>query len=123
MTDLSPSSTLYMIGPGANPALSSADELGNKAFNLLRMAAAGFPVPYGFVLPTTWCGRFRDGVPPMAELNAALAEGVAKLERLTGRGFGSGRQPLLLSVRSGAKVSMPGNDGNRARHWHERTNG
>jgi pyruvate,orthophosphate dikinase len=65
----------------------------------MRMAAAGLRVPAGFVLPPTWSNR------PIAD---ALSEGVARLERRTGLGFGSPRRPLLVSVRSGSAVSMPG---------------
>lgn len=89
---------IYAIGPGALPA-TSANEVGNKAWNLMRMAAAGLPVPPGFVLPAGWANH------PPAE---ALAEGIAGLEKATGLGFGSCRRPLLVSVRSGSAVSMPG---------------
>ena len=70
----------------------------------MRMAAAGLPVPAGFVLPARWSRR------PRAEKAVAevLAEGIARLEKQTGLGFGSARRPLLVSVRSGSAVSMPG---------------
>ena len=86
--------------PGATP-----ESLGGKAFNLLRMEAAGLPVPPAFVLPTAWCGA---GAAHDDALAAALAEGIAAIERETGLGFGAARRPLLVSVRSGAAVSMPG---------------
>jgi pyruvate,orthophosphate dikinase len=121
MTAVEAAPGLVMIAPGVTPNGAGADVLGNKAFNLLLMAAAGLPVPPGFVLPTAWCRRFRraaSGSParggplPRTEASEAarsvLADGVARLERLTGLGFGSARRPLLLSVRSGARVSMPG---------------
>jgi pyruvate,orthophosphate dikinase len=94
---------LYMIARGSLPDTSAA-EVGNKAWNLMRMSAAGLPVPAGFVLPASWSRRAR------AEKAVAdvLAHGVAQLEKFTGLGFGSVRRPLLVSVRSGSAVSMPG---------------
>jgi pyruvate,orthophosphate dikinase len=94
---------LYPILPGAPLAPGGAREVGNKAWNLMRMAQAGLPVPPAFVLPTTWCGRKEDTL-----LRQALAQGIARLETATGLGFGASRRPLLVSVRSGAAVSMPG---------------
>src|SRR5215813_1897594 len=78
------------------------DEVGSKAANLARMAALGLPVPPSFVLPIEDC--------PAAEreLAQALNEGIAYLETATCTKFGDRRQPLLVSVRSGAAVSMPG---------------
>ena len=81
------------------------EEVGNKAWNLMRMAAAGLPVPAAFVLPTAWCGRMKANERDLAE---ALSSGIAALEAATGLGFGSPRRPLLVSVRSGAAASMPG---------------
>ena len=94
---------MYPILEGAKPAPGGA-EVGNKAWNLMRMAEARLPVPAAFVLSTTWCGR----TDATAALNAALADGVGLLEAATGLMFGGARRPLLLSVRSGAAVSMPG---------------
>lgn len=87
-----------------------ADErlAGFKARNLMRMAALGMPVPRGFVLATGWCGALRRGDTDPLHLLSALQSGVRNLERTTGLGFGSARRPLLVSVRSGAPVSMPG---------------
>jgi pyruvate,orthophosphate dikinase len=83
-----------------------AEEVGNKAWNLIRMARAGLPVPAAFVLPTHWC---QLAVPRSAkELPAVLAAGIAGLEAATRLGFGATRRPLVVSVRSGAAVSMPG---------------
>ena len=96
----------YPIGPGVVPAKGGAQEVGNKAWNLMLMAQAGLPVPAAFVLPTTWCGRI-DAADALA-LRQALAEGVAGLEAASALGFGAARRPLLVSVRSGAMVSMPG---------------
>jgi len=84
------------------------EEVGNKAWNLLRMVEAGVVVPAAFVLPTSWCRRYRAGQMDNAALTEALASGIAMLETATGLRFGSSRRPLLVSVRSGAAVSMPG---------------
>ncbi len=97
---------LYPILRGAAPAGGGAEEVGNKAWNLMRMAQAGLPVPPAFVLPTTW--RRRAEPERASALRRALGEGVAKLEGATGLCFGLPRRPLLVSVRSGAATSMPG---------------
>jgi pyruvate,orthophosphate dikinase len=97
---------LYAIVSGSAPAPGGAAEVGNKAWNLMLMAQAGLPVPPAFVLPTSWCQRAGPADAPA--LRRALAEGVGRLEATTGLGFGARRRPLLLSVRSGAAVSMPG---------------
>jgi pyruvate,orthophosphate dikinase len=81
---------------------------GFKAHNLMRMAVMGLPVPQGFVLGTHWCNAISRGDAARAQLAAALQGGIRALERSTGLGFGSARRPLLVSVRSGAPVSMPG---------------
>ncbi|MDO8875975.1 MAG: PEP/pyruvate-binding domain-containing protein [Pseudolabrys sp.] len=87
----------------------SADTIGAKAANLARMAAAGLPVPPAFVLPVALCKAIVDGDRhAQHKLVDGLAEGIAFLESSTGRSFGGRRQPLLVSVRSGAARSMPG---------------
>ncbi len=98
----------YPIAAGVDLPGGGAEEVGNKAWNLMRMAAAGLPVPPGFVLPTGWCRQFRAGQADEAALQAVLADGIAALGTATGLGFGAARHPLLISVRSGAAVSMPG---------------
>ncbi|MGD0563473.1 MAG: PEP/pyruvate-binding domain-containing protein [Roseiarcus sp.] len=96
----------YPILRGAAPAEGGAEEVGAKAWNLMRMAQIGLPVPPAFVLPTTWRRRAQPGREPA--LRRALSEGIARLEAVTGLAFGAARRPLLVSVRSGAAVSMPG---------------
>lgn len=97
---------LHLILPGVPPPNGGAAEVGNKAWNLMLMAQAGLPVPPAFVLPTAWC---RSGRPDRATvLRDTLGAGIARLEAATGQGFGASRRPLLVSVRSGAAVSMPG---------------
>lgn len=98
MTDMFP------ILPGSALAPGGADVVGNKAWGLMRMVQAGLPVPAAFVLPTAWCGR----VDADAALPPVLAAGIHLLEADTGLSFGGLRRPLLVSVRSGAAVSMPG---------------
>jgi len=81
---------------------------GFKARNLIRMAAMGLPVPQGFVLSTEWCSAVQKNDRVNTQLPGVLQSGIRNLERTTGLGFGSARRPLLVSVRSGAPVSMPG---------------
>jgi len=100
---------VYLIGCGGDVALQgqlSAQSMGFKAWNLLRMAQRGLPVPAAFVIGTHYCADpvARAGVGGSALWRAGLHE----LERSTGQALGDTRHPLLLSVRSGAPVSMPG---------------
>jgi pyruvate,orthophosphate dikinase len=99
---------LYLILLNEKLPAGGVAEVGNKAFNLMRMAASRLPVPPGFVLPTAWCSLPRDTAANAGALRAALATGISRVERATGLGFGSARRPLLVSVRSGAAWSMPG---------------
>src|SRR5450756_1936507 len=94
---------------GVSTELHSADAIGAKAANLARMAALGLPVPPAFVLPVRLCADI-IGKDAHAErhLRDGLKQGIAFLESATGKRFGDHRQPLLVSVRSGAARSMPG---------------
>lgn len=78
------------------------DRLGAKAFNLAHMAQIGLTVPSAFVLDTGWCAEPEKVTPDI------WAEALARLEQVTGLRLGDRRKPLLLSVRSGAPISMPG---------------
>lgn len=98
---------LYKIVPQSALPKGGPAEVGNKAWNLMRMCAAGLPVPPAFVLPIEWCRRVRTQADDN-DLERTLLSGIATLEAATGLGFGSPRHPLLVSVRSGAAVSMPG---------------
>ncbi len=82
--------------------------IGGKAWSIARMAALGLDVPPAFVIGTPACNAYleADEFPP--GLEAEIAAGVAWLEAQTGRSFGSGDKRLLLSIRSGAVISMPG---------------
>ncbi|NMH98613.1 pyruvate, phosphate dikinase [Pseudonocardia acidicola] len=88
--------------------LPSREEIGGKAWSLARMRRLGLPCPPAFVLPTRVCREYDAGTELPPHVEDALRAGVAYLEAETGRRFGGGEQPLLLSVRSGAPVSMPG---------------
>lgn len=100
---------MYLIGCGARhdpPAGASAQSMGFKAWNLLRMAQLSLPVPSAFVLGTQYCAEAaarRDGA-----AKAYWGAGLRAVEHATGLALGDPRRPLLLSVRSGAPVSMPG---------------
>lgn len=94
---------------GVSTEPHSADEVGAKAANLARMAALGLPVPPAFVLPIKLCAAIIDKeAHAECDLRDGLKEGIEFLESATGKRFGDGRQPLLVSVRSGAARSMPG---------------
>lgn len=101
---------VYFFGDGSSEGdPSRTDLLGGKGASLAAMSRAGFPVPPGFTISSECCalveaggGRWPDGLE--AQVRAALK----RLETATGREFGRGTQPLLVAVRSGAGVSMPG---------------
>ena len=106
-TDVISVPAIHLILAGAPIPLGGSAEVGNKAWNLIRMAAAALPVPPAFVLSTGWSQRpaAQDDDAPLRD---ALAAGIGRLETTTGLRFGSRRCPLVVSVRSGAAVSMPG---------------
>jgi pyruvate,orthophosphate dikinase len=100
---------VYLIGCGAaasGAGKPSPESMGFKAWNLLRMAQLALPVPPAFVLGTHYCV---DAAAQEGALRPALWQpALQQLEKTTGLGFGDARCPLLVSVRSGAPVSMPG---------------
>ncbi|SKA35658.1 pyruvate phosphate dikinase [Enhydrobacter aerosaccus] len=97
------------IASGTKGPEITAEVAGSKAVGLWRMARLGLPVPPAFVLPTALCQRVNAGDGAALEaLERGLVKGIAWLEERTGRRFGDARAPLLISVRSGAAVSMPG---------------
>jgi len=101
---------VYRFGGGVSDG-GQGDKalLGGKGANLAEMASIGLPVPPGFTISTAMCQRYYDegGAFPDA-LRAEVAEGIAHIEAVTGRRFGDAENPLLVSVRSGARASMPG---------------
>ena len=85
------------------------DLLGGKGANLAEMTNIGLPVPPGFTIPATTCAEYyRNGGKLPRELPEVIQLNMARLEKETGKSFGSDDNPLLVSVRSGAAVSMPG---------------
>lgn len=83
--------------------------LGGKGANLAEMASIGLPVPPGFTISTEMCARYYDeGERFPDDLREQFAKGIAHIEQVTGKLFGDAADPLLVSVRSGARVSMPG---------------
>ena len=82
--------------------------LGGKGANLCKMAQSGLPVPAGFILTTEVCRKYMQNPGIMDEVWDDVKKSVAQLEKETGKGFNDGKNPLLVSVRSGAPISMPG---------------
>ncbi len=83
--------------------------LGGKGANLAEMTNIGLPVPQGFTISTEACTKYyEDGRTISSEIQAQIMEYVDKLEEITGKKFGDLENPLLVSVRSGARASMPG---------------
>ena len=83
--------------------------LGGKGANLAEMTGLGMPVPQGFTITTEACTQYyRDGETINDEIRAQIMEYIGKLEKITGKKFGDLDNPLLVSVRSGARASMPG---------------
>ncbi len=101
---------VYYFGDGeADGNQNLKDLLGGKGANLAELTLMGVPVPPGFTISTDACRHYMEqgDVPP--ELPSEVQRNIARLEESTGKGFGASEgQPLLLSVRSGAKLSMPG---------------
>ncbi len=83
--------------------------LGGKGANLAEMTKLGLPVPQGFTITTEACTQYyEDGRQINDEIQAQIMEYIAKMEEITGKKFGDRENPLLVSVRSGARASMPG---------------
>ncbi|MBR5740368.1 MAG: pyruvate, phosphate dikinase, partial [Firmicutes bacterium] len=83
--------------------------LGGKGANLAEMTRIGLPVPFGFTVTTEACNKYyEDGQKISDDVIAAIYEKLEELEIVTGKKFGSTENPLLVSVRSGAVISMPG---------------
>ena len=83
--------------------------LGGKGANLAEMTQIGLPVPQGFTISTEACTQYyEDGRQINDEIQAQIMEYIGKMEEITGKKFGDKENPLLVSVRSGARASMPG---------------
>ena len=105
-----PGQWVYSFGGGlAEGQADMRNLLGGKGANLAEMANLGLPVPPGFTIPTSVCTYFYDNDKTYpGELKAQVDAALAEVGRLTGKTFGDSRNPLLVSVRSGARASMPG---------------
>jgi len=101
---------VYSFGNGeAQGGASMREILGGKGANLAEMTRLGLPVPPGFTIATTVCQRFYDeGGRVPDDVQSEIDAAIARLEQAMDRGFGATAKPLLVSVRSGAAVSMPG---------------
>ena len=101
---------VYLFGDGnADGSAEMRNLLGGKGAGLAEMTNLGVPVPPGFTITTEVCTAFYEGGRQYPDgLEEQVREGVAYVERLLGRSFGNPDKPLLFSVRSGARVSMPG---------------
>ena len=83
--------------------------LGGKGANLAEMTNIGMPVPQGFTITTEACTQYyEDGRQINDEIMAQIVEYIGKIEEINGKKFGDAENPLLVSVRSGARASMPG---------------
>jgi pyruvate, orthophosphate dikinase len=100
---------VYSFGDGkADGNGKMKDVLGGKGAGLAEMTNAGLPVPPGFTIQTEACREFMRTGAASKEVDHQMDEALAKLEALQGQKLGTGENPLLVSVRSGAKFSMPG---------------
>jgi len=99
---------VYFFGGGSAEGNGKMkDVLGGKGAGLAEMTNAGLPVPPGFTIQTESCREYMKGV-VSPEMNKQMEASLARLEELQGQKLGAGDNPLLVSVRSGAKFSMPG---------------
>ena len=97
---------VYMFSEGD---ASMRNTLGGKGANLAEMTKLGLPVPQGFTITTDACTQYyEDGRKINDEIQTQINEAIVKMEEITGKKFGDLENPLLVSVRSGARASMPG---------------
>ncbi|MBR0556653.1 pyruvate, phosphate dikinase [Ciceribacter sp. L1K23] len=101
---------VYTFGNGAAEGRAAdRDRLGGKGANLAEMAALGLPVPPGFTIIADACSHFyANGRTLSDDIKTEVLEALKTVEAVTGRGFGETGTPLLVSIRSGARASMPG---------------
>src|SRR5271170_3207051 len=108
---MKPAATKYVYSFGGGKADGNGkmkDVLGGKGAGLAEMTNAGLPVPPGFTIQTEACREYMRNNAVSKEVDREMHEALAKLEALQGQKLGKGDNPLLVSVRSGAKFSMPG---------------
>ena len=97
---------VYMFSEGD---VTQRNLLGGKGANLAEMTNMGLPIPQGFIVTTDACVEFYDKQKVLTDvIKAEIEENMRKLEEIAGKKFGDNEDPLLVSVRSGARVSMPG---------------
>ena len=106
------SAQVYTFGGGVthnDPRTRDKTIVGGKGANLAEMAGIGLPVPPGFTITTEECVRYlAEGANFLDALRAEVATALSHIESSVGKKFGDAADPLLVSVRSGARVSMPG---------------
>lgn len=110
VTAIRPGQWVFTFGDGKAEGRSGMrDLLGGKGANLAEMSNLGLPVPPGFTIPTSVCTYFYDNRKTYPkELKGQVEKALAFVGKLTGKSFGDAKNPLLVSVRSGARASMPG---------------
>src|SRR5687767_6787903 len=98
---------VYRFGGGVSEGKAGdRNLLGGKGANLAEMALIGLPVPPGFTISTEMCTLYHEEKESFPEpLRDQIAQGIAHIEQVTGKSFGDETDPLLVSVRSGARVS------------------
>ena len=97
---------IYSFNEGSK---AMRDLLGGKGANLAEMTRIGLPVPFGFTITTESCNRYyKENMTIADDIIEGIYEKIEELENVTGKTFGSSENPLLVSVRSGAVISMPG---------------
>ena len=101
---------VYFFGAGQTEGNAGMrNMLGGKGANLAEMASLGLPVPQGFTITTEACTRYYDDGKVIADdIKAQVLTYIDRLEKSAGKKFGDAKNPLLVSVRSGARASMPG---------------
>src|SRR5580698_4681870 len=101
---------VYFFGNGkAEGSAALKDLLGGKGANLADMTLVPLPVPAGFTITTDTCGDYNDAGQKLPKgLMDDVRANITKVEKATGKKFGNSKNPLLVSARSGAKMSMPG---------------
>ena len=111
ITTAKPQATKYVYFFGSGKADGNGkmkDELGGKGAGIAEMTNAGLPVPPGFTIQTEACREFMRNAQVSPEVDRQMEDALKHLEQLQGQKLGKGENPLLVSVRSGAKFSMPG---------------
>jgi pyruvate,orthophosphate dikinase len=101
---------VFFFGNGkADGTAKMTESLGGKGANLAEMNRIGIPVPAGFTISTDVCKHFeKAGAKPTKALEIEVYKNLRKIEAVMGSKFGDAKNPLLLSIRSGARASMPG---------------